>query len=48
MSELTLDSMLLNELAIQKQEQQTPHPNQKDAIQISWAQTDNEEKRHNI
>ena len=40
MSELTLDPTLLNELAIQKQEQQTSHATQKDAIQISWAQTD--------
>ena len=44
MSELTLDPTLLNELAIQKQEQQTFHATQKDAIKISWAQTDSEVK----
>ncbi len=44
MSELTLDPTLLNELSIQKQDQQASHLNQKDAIQISWAQTDNEVK----
>ena len=42
MSELTLDPTLLSELSIQKQEHQTSQINQKDAIQISWAQTDSE------
>ena len=41
MSELTLDPALLNELAIQKQEHPSQHI-QKDNIQISWAQNDNE------
>mgnify|MGYP000874207357 CR=1 FL=1 len=44
MSELTLDSTLLSELATQNQEQLHSHQNQKDAIQISWAQNDNEIK----
>jgi hypothetical protein len=43
MSELTLDPALLNELAIQKQEYPSQHI-QKDNIQISWAQNDNEVK----
>ena len=42
MSELTLDPTLLSELSIQKQEHQTSQINQKDGIQISWAQTDSE------
>ena len=44
MSELTLDPNLLSELATQNQEQLHSHQNQKDAIQISWAQNDNEVK----
>ena len=43
MSELTLDPALLNELAIQKQEYPSQNV-QKDNIQISWAQSDNEVK----
>ena len=44
MSELTLDPALLSELSTQNQEQLHSHQNQKDAIQISWAQNDNEVK----
>ena len=44
MSELTLDPALLSELSTQNQEQLHSHQNQKDAIQISWAQNDNEIK----
>ena len=44
MSELTLDPTLLSELSTQNQEQLHSHHNQKDAIQISWAQNDNEVK----
>ncbi len=44
MSELTLDPTLLNELSSQNKEQSRSHQIQKDAIQISWAQNDNEVK----
>ena len=42
MSELTLDPTLLNELSPQHQEEPRSHQIHKDAIQISWAQNDNE------
>ena len=41
---LTLDPTLLSELSTQNQEQLHSHHNKKDAIQISWAQNDNEVK----
>ncbi len=42
MSELALDQNLLNELSTQHQEEPRSHQIHKDAIQISWAQNDNE------
>ena len=42
MSDLTLDPTLLNELSTQHQEVPRSHQLQKEAIQVSWAQNDNE------